>query len=222
VLPDEVMVADDGVALRALEGVVLGLVTNDGPEADEVVLADGGMGTDIGVGQDAGAGPDAAGAVDDDPGTHRNVGGQFHVGRDVGAGVNGHRGSSPGSVPADIDISRNCSGCPGWPGTFPESLPKTRPSGNRASRRLKTDASTAPPGGGGGRGRPSPGRPAGRSVPGAPRIPGDRYRNSDPGGCARSPGTRPFPPLRGPPAPESGPGPGGTAAGCSRDTSPGA
>ena len=58
VLPDAVVVADDGVALLPGEGVILGVVAHDGPEADEVVLPDGGVGADVGVGQDAGAGAD--------------------------------------------------------------------------------------------------------------------------------------------------------------------
>ncbi len=91
VFPDEVVIADDGVALLTGEGVVLGVVAHDGPEADEVIFADGGVGADVGVGQNPGAGPDAAGAVNNHPGAHRHVRGQFHGGGYPGARVNGHR-----------------------------------------------------------------------------------------------------------------------------------
>ena len=105
----QVVVADDGVALFAGKGVILGVVAHDGPEADEVVRPDGGVGADVGVGQDAGAGADGAGAVNDDPRPHLNVGRQFHPGGDLGAGVNGHRGPSPGQVPGDSNISETCT-----------------------------------------------------------------------------------------------------------------
>ena len=103
------MVADNGVALLPGEGVILGVVADDGPEADEVVLPDGGVGADVGVGQDAGTGADSRGAVNDHPGAHLNPRRQLHLRGDPGGGVNGHLNPSPGRVPGDSSISETCT-----------------------------------------------------------------------------------------------------------------